>query len=76
MAHLTHAGHAPVIWTGRAREMVEVLRHRIARRRVYRQSLRELRALPNRALADLGLNRSTLRRAALEAAYGRDADQV
>jgi uncharacterized protein YjiS (DUF1127 family) len=39
--------------------------------RVYRQTLRELQDLSPRELADLGLNRSTLRSVALEAAYGK-----
>ncbi|AHM05711.1 hypothetical protein roselon_03455 [Roseibacterium elongatum DSM 19469] len=41
--------------------------------RMYRRTLAELQALSGRELADLGLNRSLLRRAALEAAYGKDA---
>jgi uncharacterized protein YjiS (DUF1127 family) len=39
--------------------------------RVYRQTLRELQALSLRELNDLGLNPSTLRTVALEAAYGK-----
>ncbi|MGB0440129.1 MAG: DUF1127 domain-containing protein [Primorskyibacter sp.] len=39
-----------------------------ARRATYAQTLRELRALSDRDLADLGLNRSMLRGVALEAA--------
>lgn len=41
--------------------------------RLYRRTLSELQALSSRDLADLGLNRSMLRRAALEAAYGKAA---
>lgn len=41
------------------------------RRRVYRQTLRELNALTSRELNDLGLNRSLITRVALEAAYGK-----
>ncbi|GAA5067166.1 DUF1127 domain-containing protein [Roseibacterium beibuensis] len=40
--------------------------------RLYRRTLAELQGLSGRELADLGLNRSILRRAALEAAYGKD----
>ncbi|MBK5932875.1 uncharacterized protein DUF1127 [Rhodovulum imhoffii] len=36
----------------------------------YRQTLRELNGLTNAELADIGLSRPTLRRAALEAVYG------
>mgnify|MGYP006274038007 CR=1 FL=1 len=39
--------------------------------RVYRQTLAELQALSMRELTDLGLNPSTLRTVALEAAYGK-----
>ena len=39
--------------------------------RVYRETLVELQALSTRELADLGLNASTLRSVALEAAYGK-----
>lgn len=42
-----------------------------ARRAVYRQTLRELKALSGRELADLGIPRSTITRVALEAAYGK-----
>ncbi|PYG27738.1 DUF1127 domain-containing protein [Pelagimonas varians] len=41
----------------------------IARRKVYTQTLRELGSLSNRELADLGLNRSIIRRVAYQAAY-------
>lgn len=41
------------------------------RRRVYRQTLRELNSLTSRELNDLGLNRSLITRVALEAAYGK-----
>ncbi|NKX43840.1 DUF1127 domain-containing protein [Roseicyclus persicicus] len=39
--------------------------------RVYRHTLAELQALSPRELADLGLNPTTLRSVALEAAYGK-----
>ena len=41
------------------------------RRRVYRQTLRELNALTSRELADLGMHRSMITRVALEAAFGK-----
>ncbi|MCG7630406.1 DUF1127 domain-containing protein [Epibacterium sp. MM17-32] len=50
-------------------QMVQALREKIAQYRVYRQTLTELNALSGRELADLGLNRSMLKRVALEAAY-------
>ena len=39
--------------------------------RVYRETLRELQGLSARELNDLGLNATTLRAIALEAAYGK-----
>lgn len=39
--------------------------------RVYRRTLNELQGLSMRELNDLGLNASTIRRVALEAAYGK-----
>lgn len=41
----------------------------LRQRRVYRNTLSELRALSDRELNDLGLNRSMLARLAYEAAY-------
>ncbi|MEI4485955.1 DUF1127 domain-containing protein [Frigidibacter sp. MR17.14] len=43
------------------------------RRKVFRQTLGELRSLTSRELADLGLNRSMITRVAAEAAYGKAA---
>jgi uncharacterized protein YjiS (DUF1127 family) len=51
--------------------LVRTLRESLERRSVYRRTLRELSALSNRELADLGLHRSMLTRVALEAAYGK-----
>jgi uncharacterized protein YjiS (DUF1127 family) len=50
---------------------VASLREAWARRKVYRQTLTELRSLSERELRDLGLHRSMLTRIALEAAYGK-----
>ncbi|ETD84088.1 DUF1127 domain-containing protein [Rhodobacter capsulatus] len=47
------------------------IREALARRKVYRQTLAELRSLSNRELNDLGMHRSMLTRIALEAAYGK-----
>lgn len=51
--------------------VVRVVRDMIERRRVYNRTLRELRALSNRELADLGLHRAMITRVAAEAAYGK-----
>ena len=63
--------HAPKSFTtGGVTGMIEAARARCAQYRVYRKTLSELGELSNRELADLGLNRSMLKRIALEAAYG------
>lgn len=41
------------------------------RNRVFRHTLKELNALTNRELADLGISRSMITRVAQEAAYGK-----
>lgn len=51
--------------------LVASIREALARRKVYRQTLAELRSLSNRELSDLGMHRSMLTRIALEAAYGK-----
>ncbi|WP_438273476.1 DUF1127 domain-containing protein [Thioclava arctica] len=43
----------------------------LARRKVYRQTLSELRSLNGRELDDLGLHASMITRVAYEAAYGK-----
>lgn len=48
--------------------LVASLKARRARRKVYNETFRELSALSNRELADLGLGRSEIRRVALQAA--------
>lgn len=47
------------------------IKEAIARRKVYNQTLNELRQLSNRELNDLGLSRSVITRVAAEAAYGK-----
>jgi uncharacterized protein YjiS (DUF1127 family) len=43
----------------------------MARRRIYDQTVRELCALSDRDLTDLGISRSTISSIATEAAYGK-----
>ena len=54
-----------------AANIVKSLRVSLERRRVYNRTVRELRALSTRELADLGLHPSMITRVALEAAYGK-----
>ena len=57
-------------WQG-VRQLLDQIRDARASRRVYRQAKAELSGLSNRALRDLGIDRSEIRRIAWEAAYGR-----
>jgi hypothetical protein len=47
------------------------LSDKMAKRKVFLTTLRELQSLSNRDLADLGLSRAALRGIAMEAAYGK-----
>lgn len=68
----THRTSLPALtqnaFSGYVSALVISTRARIARRRVYRQTLRELSALSTRELQDLGLSRSEIRRVAWQAA--------
>ncbi len=51
--------------------LIADLQDRLAKRRVFRTTLRELQGLSARELDDLGLNRTMLRRIAWQAANGQ-----
>ena len=55
---------------GRIAKFVADARDYMARRSVYRQTLRELNELTDRDLSDLGMCRSNIRSVAYEAAWG------
>ena len=59
-----------IMETGAAR-LFSGLSEALARRKVYRQTLRELKGLSSRELDDLGIHRSMITRIAMEAAYGK-----
>lgn len=70
MAHnstITHAGSSGL--GERLTQFFADVRTRVERRKTYRSTLYELRKLGDRELADLGLNRSVLKRIAYQAAY-------
>lgn len=68
---LIHGGsHRNSAGNGVIAKFVADIRDSLARRAVYRQTLRELDALSDRDLNDLGLNRSDIRRVAHGAAFG------
>lgn len=62
-------GTSSVSLSARAGQAIDGLLASFARRRVYSVTLRELSALSDRELSDLGLSRTDLRRVAYEAAY-------
>ncbi|MCU0901525.1 MAG: DUF1127 domain-containing protein [Cypionkella sp.] len=55
----------------RAAAVVKTIRVALERRRIFKQTVRELQSLSNRELADLGIHRSMITRVANEAAYGK-----
>jgi uncharacterized protein YjiS (DUF1127 family) len=68
---LIHSGsHRTAAGNGVIATLMGNVRDSMARRAVYRQTLRELNDLSNRDLADLGLNRGVIRSVAYEAAWG------
>lgn len=68
-ANSTHAAHGG--FGDRLGMLVRAVKEAVAQRRVYNQTLRELNALTQRELADLGIHRSSIGRIASEAAYGK-----
>ncbi|EPX86569.1 putative small protein [Rubellimicrobium thermophilum DSM 16684] len=72
MAFVTQTSRSIAAGTFGARlaAMWQGLSERVARHRLYRQTLNELSALSDRDLADLGLHRSQIADVAAEAAYG------
>lgn len=68
MALATDIRHTNAGIADRAAALWTALGQRYARHRVYRRTLNELQSLSGRELADLGMNRSMLKRLALEAA--------
>ncbi|MCT4610239.1 MAG: DUF1127 domain-containing protein [Pelagimonas sp.] len=67
MALVSDITTAPV--TGRIGGMITEMRARLERRRQFKRTLREMSSLSSRELADLGLNRSEIKRVAYQAAY-------
>ncbi|MEC3861961.1 DUF1127 domain-containing protein [Mesobacterium sp. TK19101] len=71
MAYATHTTIYQSGLVARFAALTACWRAESARRKVYRTTLRELRSLTSRDLADLGLSRSMLSSLAYEAAYGK-----
>lgn len=56
--------------------MIGVLRNWYHRRRMYKQTYRELNSMTDYELRDLGLNRSMIAQVAQEATYGKEGRYV
>lgn len=69
MAYLTQTHGLTASVVARLNALADDIALRIARRRAFKQTLRELSSLDARALSDLGLHRSQIHRIAYEAAY-------
>lgn len=69
---MTHVNYAKTFEAGLIDRSLNVLKRasvRLARFRVYRQTVAELESLSDRELADLGLARTSIRAVAREAAH-------
>lgn len=71
MAYMNTSSAAGFGLMDRFASVVKSAKEKLHRRRVYSQTLAELRALSTRELNDLGISRSMITRIALEAAYGK-----
>jgi len=69
MAHATHYSSPRGMLFAPLTAWVHTMREQASRYHVYRRTVNELSALSTRQLADLGLNRSSLRTTAYRAAY-------
>lgn len=69
MAFASTLNNSPILAgiAHRVEKMVEDYRANAVKRRAFKQTYRELNALSSRELADLGINRSMIKRIALEA---------
>ncbi|MCZ0963725.1 DUF1127 domain-containing protein [Paracoccus benzoatiresistens] len=68
----TRNAAASLGFASRLSAAIQRMQENRARRVIYRQTLRELNALTNRELADLGIGRSMITRLAQEAAWGAE----
>ena len=68
-AHDTHRAHQDLSLLGWFRDLRTDLADRVAKFRLYRETLNELSSLTDRELEDLGLHRAILPEVARTAAY-------
>lgn len=70
IAHI-HNAAAATGFAGRLSAAIQRMQENRARRAIYRQTVRELNALTDRDLTDLGISRSMVGHLAHEAAWGK-----
>ncbi len=71
MAYVNSTRAASATSGDRLSGIVETIRTAIERRRLYNRTFRELAALTDRELNDLGISRMSIAEIAREAAYGK-----
>lgn len=71
MAHAHSIRNVDLGIVDRIAGMIASFKESNQRRKIFRQTVRELSALSNRELADLGMHHSMITRVAHEAAYGK-----
>jgi uncharacterized protein YjiS (DUF1127 family) len=70
MAYVNSTRAASGSFQDRLTAVTRSIRAELLRRRMYSQTARELNALTDRELADLGIHRANIRQIAMQAAYG------
>ena len=71
MAYVNSTRAASGSFSDRFSAVTKYVQLALQRRRMYSQTARELNALTDRELADLGIHRTDIRRIALQAAHGK-----
>lgn len=71
MAYVNSTRSLNISIADRMGNLAKAVRLALHRRRMFNQTVRELNALSERELADLGLHASMIREIATEAAYGK-----
>ena len=71
MAYVNSSRSATISFSDQLGNIAKSVKLALHRRRLFNQTVRELNALSDRELADLGIHASMIKSIALEAAYGK-----
>jgi uncharacterized protein YjiS (DUF1127 family) len=71
MAYVNSTRSLNISFADRLSNIAKSVKLALHRRRLFNQTVRELNALSDRELADLGIHASMIKSIALEAAYGK-----